>query len=308
MGRPRIRSLKPEALQHRKIGRLSDGAFRLWTGLVTQADDEGRVRWYSDSFRVVAWSYHPTVTDEMVVKLLKEIVSAGLAVPYKVNGIEYLELHDWKEHQKISHPLPSQHPERSQADPGVLQSPPEPPGAVTSAPASRAPADLDLDRIGSGSVLPAGAPPVPPPAPPVEAPPKKPLKKSETAVEPDKSKGALAFEAYATAYQARYGVAPVRNSQVNSIFKQLAQLLGGEAPAVAAFFVGRQDQFYVRDKHSPGPLRRDYMKIRTEWATRDRRIPGVAAEPQKPVSTINPGLTGWVDEPRRAEPREAAAS
>lgn len=81
--------------------------------------------------------------------------------------------------------------------------------------------------------------------------------------------GSATFEAYAGAYEARYGVQPVRNAKVNSQLIQLVNRLGSEeAPLVAAFFVTHHaDQFYLRAKHSIDLLLRDAEKLRTEWAT-----------------------------------------
>ena len=79
--------------------------------------------------------------------------------------------------------------------------------------------------------------------------------------------GSVAFEAYAAAYRDRYGVEPVRNKRTNSLFKQLAELLGPEAPKVAAFFVRHGGQIYIRSKHDPQLLVRDAAGLRTEWAT-----------------------------------------
>ena len=106
MSRPRIRSLKPEALQHRKVGRLSDAAFRLWIGLITQADDEGRVIWDAAQFRLLVFGYQDTTTEKVTVAL-NEITGLGLARLYNVNGIEYVDLPSWSEHQKINKPSKS---------------------------------------------------------------------------------------------------------------------------------------------------------------------------------------------------------
>jgi len=138
MSRPRIRSLKPESLQHPKVGKLSDRAFRLWVGLITQADDEGRLRWRPDQFsRIIVFGYHEKVTATMVSETLLEIVVADLAYHYVVDDKEYVELHDWKEHQKVDRPVPSILPVRPHESSRALASP-------------RADLDLDLD-LGSGS-------------------------------------------------------------------------------------------------------------------------------------------------------------
>lgn len=78
----------------------------------------------------------------------------------------------------------------------------------------------------------------------------------------------MVWNAYATAYQDRYGVLPVRNAPVNA---QLAQFVGRvgaeEAPHIAAWYVTHNHRFYVDSCHSTAALLRDAEKLRTQWAT-----------------------------------------
>lgn len=75
------------------------------------------------------------------------------------------------------------------------------------------------------------------------------------------------WAAYRAAYEARWGVQPVRNAKVNSQVKQLVAALGSEAPAVAAFFVGLDDKFLVDSCHEFGLLLAKAGAYRTKWAT-----------------------------------------
>ena len=76
------------------------------------------------------------------------------------------------------------------------------------------------------------------------------------------------WKAYSEAYRKRYGVGPVRNKSVNSMLCKLVEKLGAEeAPAVAAFYVTHQAQFYVAKMHPVNLLLADAEKLRTEWAT-----------------------------------------
>ncbi|HEP8463797.1 TPA: helix-turn-helix domain-containing protein [Pseudomonas aeruginosa] len=75
------------------------------------------------------------------------------------------------------------------------------------------------------------------------------------------------WAAYRAAYEARWSVQPVRNAKVNSQVKQLVAALGGEAPAVAAFFVGLDDKFLVDSCHEFGLLVAKAGAYRTKWAT-----------------------------------------
>jgi hypothetical protein len=106
----RIRTLKPEALQHRKVGRLSDRAFRLWIGMITQADDAGRLVCDPEQLRVVAFAYQPRVTATHVEQALEEILQHDLVRWYQVAGVGYVVFPSWAEHQKIDRPTPSKLP------------------------------------------------------------------------------------------------------------------------------------------------------------------------------------------------------
>lgn len=144
---PRIRTLKPEAFQHRKVGRLSHIAFRLWVGMLCHADDYGRLVGDPDQLRVLLFAYHRGITACKVEEALREITALGLVTTYHNNGTRYVSFPSWFEHQKISHPTPSRLP--SPDDSGNT---PEDSGDFQSPLASRARADrIGSDLIGSGS-------------------------------------------------------------------------------------------------------------------------------------------------------------
>ena len=83
-----------------------------------------------------------------------------------------------------------------------------------------------------------------------------------------KSAGALTFDAYAEAYQARYKVPPVSNAKVRGQFAMLVDRISAdEAPHVAAWFVAHNNAYYVQRGHSIDCLLHDAEKLRTEWAT-----------------------------------------
>lgn len=110
---PRIRTLKPEALQHRKVGRLSDGAFRLWIACLTQADDHGRLIFDPDQFRLLIWGYHGSKRARDVVGAATELLACGLvrgyAVDKSVDKIPtlFFDFPSWSDHQKVDHPRKS---------------------------------------------------------------------------------------------------------------------------------------------------------------------------------------------------------
>lgn len=76
------------------------------------------------------------------------------------------------------------------------------------------------------------------------------------------------WEAYAEAYQDRYGAAPTSNARVRG---QLAHFVRRvplhEAPMIAAHYVRSSNARYVAAGHAVGPLVQDAEKLRTEWLT-----------------------------------------
>lgn len=81
-------------------------------------------------------------------------------------------------------------------------------------------------------------------------------------------KSAGVWEAYRSAYRKRYGEDPVRNKSVNVGLCQVIDKLGAEeAPAVAAYYLTHNGQWYVTKMHPVNLLVADAEKLRTEWAT-----------------------------------------
>ena len=90
------------------------------------------------------------------------------------------------------------------------------------------------------------------------------------------------WNAYASAYQARYGSTPVRNKKVNSLLCGLVDRLGTtEAPLVAAFYVGHNDPFYVRSRHPVDALLKSAEGLRTQWATGIKATTGEAKNAER---------------------------
>ena len=55
------------------------------------------------------------------------------------------------------------------------------------------------------------------------------------------------WEAYSKAYFNRYGVEPTRNARVNGQLAQFCKRVPlEEAPAIAAFYLGHNNAFYIR--------------------------------------------------------------
>ena len=106
----RIRSLKPEHKQHRKIGPLSDRQYRLWVSLVTESDDEGRFIAEAEQLRILTWGFHPDVTVEDCEAALQHLATVKLIRLYHKGGVRYGVFPSWLDHQRINRPTPSRLP------------------------------------------------------------------------------------------------------------------------------------------------------------------------------------------------------
>lgn len=106
MSRPRIRSLKPECWQDERVGALGRAARLLFIGLITLADDEGRLR-AQPSMLIGSLFPWDEVGPRELAKWLDEIVAEGLIVRYQDEGRPYVAFRNWKRHQRINRPSPS---------------------------------------------------------------------------------------------------------------------------------------------------------------------------------------------------------
>lgn len=96
---PRIRTLKPEHRQHRKVGPLSDRIYRLWVGMILEADDEGRLICDAGQLRAVIFAYHQKIRPMDVESMLTTLESVGLIHLYLFGDKRIAQLHDWEDHQ-----------------------------------------------------------------------------------------------------------------------------------------------------------------------------------------------------------------
>lgn len=103
----RIRTLKPEHKLHRKVGPLSHVEYRLWIGMITEADDEGRLVADPGQLRAEIFGHHLDITTDHITSGLKTLCESGLVRLYEVAGVRYVEFPSWHDHQRINRPIPS---------------------------------------------------------------------------------------------------------------------------------------------------------------------------------------------------------
>ena len=147
---PRIRTLKPEHRQHRKVGPLSDRTYRLWVGMILEADDEGRLVCDAAQLRALVFAYHPKVPIAAIEASLAALETTGLIRLYTVAGLRYADFPSWHDHQRIDHKMRSKLPEyqHSSNDTGMLASEPR----------TLPPEGKGKDLEGKGTTL-SGSPP-----------------------------------------------------------------------------------------------------------------------------------------------------
>lgn len=92
----RIRSVRPELLEHPRFAALSDGAVRLWMGLLPCWDDEGRslgnVGYLAGRIYFARPKSKATIGRE-----LAELEAAGWMNRYQVAGVEYIAVRGWND-------------------------------------------------------------------------------------------------------------------------------------------------------------------------------------------------------------------
>jgi len=130
---PRIRTLKPDHRLHRKVGGLDHTTYRLWVGMILEADDAGRLVAERDQLKALIFGLSGQTRLPDIDRGLKTLHALGLIHIYTAEGVHYAWFPSWKDHQRISHPAPSRLPvcpaelermaERSSR---AFQNPPEP--------------------------------------------------------------------------------------------------------------------------------------------------------------------------------------
>lgn len=105
----RIRTIKPEFQQSENLGSISRDARLAFILLFPQCDDEGRCRANS---RLLASLLFPYDNDApgLIDGWLSELEEVGCIRRYSVDGISYLDIPNFLEHQKIDHPKESKIP------------------------------------------------------------------------------------------------------------------------------------------------------------------------------------------------------
>jgi hypothetical protein len=103
---------------------------------------------------------------------------------------------------------------------------------------------------------------------------------------------AAVWDAYSSAYRARYSEPPPDSKKARGLLKRfLEQVSRDEAPQIAAAYLTHNGSLYVNAMHPLELLLRDAPKLRTEWAT-GKRMTSAAARQQDQTQA---NLDGWAE-------------
>lgn len=119
----RIRTVKPEFWGHAKTAKVSRDARLLFLALLNDADDEGRLLGSVKRLAGQVFPHDDDVGSGEIREWLGELSRARFVDLYEVDGIPYVLVRGFDEHQKVSHPSPSR-----------LPPPPDPPDQPVSPP------------------------------------------------------------------------------------------------------------------------------------------------------------------------------
>lgn len=113
------RVIKESAFTSDKISELSDFEFRLWVGLITQADDIGRgdARPAIIKGRIFALRDRTTLKD--IDAALQKLAAVGCVSLYTVGGKPYYQFPKWSDHQRVRNAQPKFPGPESADDDGI---------------------------------------------------------------------------------------------------------------------------------------------------------------------------------------------
>jgi len=110
----RIRTVKPEYWEHPKVAKVSRDARLFFLGLLTECDDEGKLRYNAKRLAGVLFGSDDDVDGTVIDAWAAELERADLAYRYTVGDASLLVVPGFTEHQRVSHPSPSRLPNPSE--------------------------------------------------------------------------------------------------------------------------------------------------------------------------------------------------
>jgi len=101
----RIRSIKPGLFRSRSVKLLNSDQKLVWIGLWPVADDEGRL--LDETGILVGDLWALSMSEAKLDRILDQIHDLGRIIRYEVAGQRYIQVTNFREHQRIDKPTPS---------------------------------------------------------------------------------------------------------------------------------------------------------------------------------------------------------
>ena len=95
------RIIKESITTSEKLASLSDFEFRLWIGLITQADDAGRGDARPAVIKGRVFPFRERLTVKDVGSSLRALADKGCVTLYEIGGRPYFYFPNWSKHQRV---------------------------------------------------------------------------------------------------------------------------------------------------------------------------------------------------------------
>ena len=95
------RIIKESITTSEKLASLSDFEFRLWIGLITQADDAGRGDARPAVIKGRVFPFRERLTVKDVGCSLRALADKGCIALYEIDGRSYFYFPNWSKHQRV---------------------------------------------------------------------------------------------------------------------------------------------------------------------------------------------------------------
>lgn len=103
--------IDPSFWEDEKLGSCEPIARLLFMGLISQADDEGRLKGHPSLIRSTVFPYDDLITNEIIEGWLEKLASHKLIIRYEIDTQKYILIKNFKKHQTINKPQKSKLPD-----------------------------------------------------------------------------------------------------------------------------------------------------------------------------------------------------
>lgn len=106
----RKRMIDPSFWVDEKLGMLDVISRLLFMGLISNADDEGRLVGHPSLIKSIIFPYDQNISVENITNKLQELANLKMIILYKNNSQSYIQVTNFRKYQTINKPTPSKYP------------------------------------------------------------------------------------------------------------------------------------------------------------------------------------------------------